>query len=186
MPQFFVLLILGADRPGIVEEVARCVADQGGNWLESRLARLGGQFAGIVRIELPESQRDPLNVALGKLSDLGLQITLHSSKAGSPAPAGLLAQLEVVGQDRPGIVRQISQTLARHSVNVEDFSSECTSAPMSGENLFRARAIIRLPTGLPTETLRSELERIANDLMVSFTFGEPAAPSPAGSVIPAA
>ncbi len=43
-----VLTLIGPDRPGLVEAVAEPIAAHGGNWLESRMAHLAGQFAGIV------------------------------------------------------------------------------------------------------------------------------------------
>jgi glycine cleavage system regulatory protein len=167
-----VMTILGPDRTGLVESVARVVADHGGNWLESRMCRLGGEFAGILRIELPVEKRQMLLDALQALQGRGLALVVRPDEAAASATQGRQAKLEIVGHDRPGIVRQITHALARASVNVEEFSSECVSAPMSGETLFKAAARLQLPERCDLAALKTDLEKIADDLLVDISFGE--------------
>src|SRR5450432_3346370 len=133
MPIPLVITLVGADRTGLVESVARAVAGHGGNWLESRMCRLGGEFAGILRIEIPSEKKSPLLAALQDLQEHGLQIVVRDDRPVSAAASGKQTKLEIVGSDRPGIVREITSALARANVNVEEFSSELVSAPMSGE-----------------------------------------------------
>jgi glycine cleavage system regulatory protein len=161
-----VMTVLSPDRPGLVETLAARVARHGGNWLESRMCRLGGQFTGIVRAEIPATKIDELTQALQLLEADGLRIHLHIEKADRPAVAGTLASLDFVGQDRPGILLQISTVLASHRVNVEELASERVSAPMDGNMLFQARATVLLPPDLAVALLRADLEKIAADLMV--------------------
>jgi len=167
-----VMTIIGPDRTGLVESLARVVTDHGGNWLESRMSRLGGEFAGILRIELPAEKRQALLNALKNLQGHGLTIVVRPGEAAAAATEGPQAGLEIVGQDRPGIVREITSALARAKVNVEEFSSECVSAPMSGEILFKAAARLRLPGGCNAAALKTELEKIAGDLLVDISFAE--------------
>jgi glycine cleavage system regulatory protein len=167
-----VMTVIGPDRTGLVEAVARVVADHGGNWLESRMCRLGGEFAGILRIELPVEKRQLLLNALQKLQEHGLQIVVRPDEAAASATPGRQTKLEIVGHDRPGIVREITSALARANVNVEEFSSECVSAPMSGEALFKAVARLQLPDGCDDAALKTELEKIADDLLVDISFAE--------------
>jgi len=165
-----VMTIIGRDRPGLVDLVARIVSEHGGNWLESRMSRLGGHFAGILRIHVPRERQAGLEQALRALDREGLAVVAHAD-ASLPAPdqkASIV--LEFVGQDRPGIVRQISGALARHGVNVEELSSECSSAPMSGETLFKAQARLFVPPTCDLAALRVELEKIAADLVVDITL----------------
>ncbi len=166
------MTIIGPDRTGLVESVARVVADQGGNWLESRMCRLGGEFAGILRIELPAEKRQALLDAMQTLQGQGLTAVVRPDETAAPATPGRQVKLEVTGHDRPGIVRQITHALARAGVNIEEFSSECVSAPMSGETLFKAAARLQLPGGCDAATLKNELEKIAGDLMVDISFAE--------------
>jgi glycine cleavage system regulatory protein len=166
-----VMTIISPDRTGLMEAVSRAVADHGGNWLESRMCRLGGEFAGILRIELPAAKKSALIAALQKLQTDGLQIVVRED-APVAAAAGRQTKLEIVGADRPGIVREITSALARAGVNVEEFSSEVASAPMSGETLFKAGARLRLPAHCDLAALKRDLEKIAADLLVDVSFTE--------------
>jgi glycine cleavage system regulatory protein len=167
-----VMTIIGPDRTGLVESVARVVADHGGNWLESRMCRLGGEFAGILRIELPVEKRQTLFSALQTLQNYGLTVVVRPDEAAAAANKGRQTRLEIVGHDRPGIVREITSALARANVNVEEFSSECVSAPMSGETLFKAAARLQLPERCDLAALKTDLEKIAADLLVDVSFAE--------------
>jgi glycine cleavage system regulatory protein len=169
-----VMTLIGADQPGLVQLVAACVADHGGNWLESRMSHLGGQFAGIVRVAVPTGRADELVCALQLLKPGGLRIIAQLEPGPAPKSRGALATMEIVGLDRPGILRGISAALAAHQVNVEELSSECVSAPMGGGTLFQARATLLVPEKANLSALRAELERIAADLMVDLKL-QPAA-----------
>jgi glycine cleavage system regulatory protein len=163
-----VLTILGADRPGLVEAIAQAVADQGGNWVESRMAHLAGQFAGILRVEVDAQQAGPLQQALAALADL--QSTIQTeTRAPDPAPQTVV-QLSLVGQDRPGIVREISRVLASQGVNVEELNTKCTRAATTGQSLFQVEAQLRLPEGMSVDTLRAALEGVTSDLMVDIAL----------------
>jgi glycine cleavage system regulatory protein len=166
------MTVIGRDRPGLVELVASIVAKHQGNWLESRMCRLGGEFAGILRILVPATAQAALQEELRSLDAQGLAIVACSGKMAPEARPGRMAALELVGQDRPGIVREISRALAGQGVNVEELSTECTSAPMTGETLFRAKARLQLPKSCSVAALRSELERVAGNLLVDVAIDE--------------
>jgi glycine cleavage system regulatory protein len=165
-----VMTIIGADRPGLVQLIATRVADHGGNWLESRMCHLGGQFAGILRAEVPAARVDELVKALQTLESAGLNVTIHTESGAAPSAIGSVAALELVGQDRPGILRLVAGVLAAHGVNVEDLASERVSAPMGGGTLFKARATVLVPPSTSLSALRGDLERIASDLMVDLNL----------------
>jgi glycine cleavage system regulatory protein len=167
MIETLVMTIIAADRPGLVDRVAACVADHGGNWLESRMCHLGGRFAGIARVEVAAEKLTGLKRALHGLEADGLRIVVESG-AGSAAIGGVSATLELVGNDRPGILRSVTGVLAAHGVNVEELSSECVSAPMGGGDLFQAKARVLVPAGAKLEAVRADLEKIATDLMVDL------------------
>jgi glycine cleavage system regulatory protein len=167
-----VLTLIGPDRPGLVETVAEVVAAHGGNWLESRMAHLAGKFAGILRIEVSADKAAALQAALADLDAQGLKVVGEPCVEGSVATAGRSLDLELVGLDRPGIMREISQLLANSGANVEELSTDRTSAPMSGEMLFLAKARVRLPSNADLGTLRAALERLASDLLIEIRLVE--------------
>jgi len=163
-----VLTCIGADREGLVEALAEAVNAHGGNWLESRMARLGGRFAGILQVEVPTEREDELLVALGGLETRGLRVMTETARANTPREKPL--ELEIIGQDRPGIVHEISRVIAANGVNVDELDTACESAPQSGEQLFRARAVLHAPDAVDQEKLFREIEAIALDLMVDVVI----------------
>jgi glycine cleavage system regulatory protein len=166
-----VMTVIGPDRSGLVQLLAARVADHGGNWLESRMCRLGGQFAGILRVEVAEERLDALVRSLAGLEADGLNVIIHPENgAAALATAGATARLELVGSDRPGILRSVSAVLAAHRVNVEELESERISAPMGGGTLFRARAALLVPADANLAAVRTDLEKLAADLMVDLTL----------------
>ena len=169
MSTSLVLTVIGNDRPGLVEALSAAISAHQGNWLESSLSRLAGQFAGIVRVALPAAQVGSLQGALRGLSDL--QITTAIS-ATEPKAEGRMLLLALVGHDRIGIVKEVTQVLARHAVNVEKLTTYTASAPMSAETLFHANAELRAAPSLDARALKSELEHLSDDLMVDITIVE--------------
>ncbi len=168
-----VLTLLGPDRPGLVEAIAEPIAQHGGNWLESRMAHLAGKFAGILRIEVPAGQEAALVAALRGLEGTGLKLTIDAGPSAAGLPGARPFVLDLVGLDRPGIVREISHALAEHGVNIEELTTDRTAAPMSGELLFRSRARVSVPAGADPGRLRERLERLAGDLMVQVSLAAP-------------
>ena len=165
-PSSIVMTVIGPDRPGLVEELSAVISGHGGNWLESRMAQLAGQFAGILRVEAPADSAPALTQAL--LGIDGLTITLAGADTTAAADDPTATRLDVVGQDRPGIVREIARAVAARGVNVEELHTACESAPMSAEPLFRARARLRVPAEVRFEDLRADLESLSSDLMVDI------------------
>jgi glycine cleavage system regulatory protein len=168
--QFLILTVIGNDRPGLVGELSATISAHQGNWLESSMSHLAGKFAGIVKVAVPDEKAEALKAALSKLS--GLKVTAESSAAPKSAVAARLLKLSLVGHDRIGIVREVSQVLVRHAVNVEDLSTRTASAPMSAEIMFHADIELRAGADLDVRALTADLERISNDLMVDINLDE--------------
>ncbi len=172
MQNLLVMTIIGKDRTGLVESLARLIADNGGNWLDSRMCRLGGEFAGILRIQVPEDGEQTLVQALQALHAEGLTVIVRQDETAPFAGRTKTASLSLVGHDQPGIIYQISATLAHQNVNVEELETECSSAPMSGETMFKASARLQIPDSCHITELRKELEAIGSELMVDISFVE--------------
>jgi glycine cleavage system regulatory protein len=136
------------------------------------MSRLGGHFAGILRVQIPAEKESALVGNLKRLETDGLTIVVHSDRPPADEAVRTLTHLEIVGQDRPGIVHQISHALAAHGVNVEELNTECRSAAMSGEMLFKAEAKLKIPASCKLGGLKKELEQIAEDLIVDLTLKE--------------
>jgi glycine cleavage system regulatory protein len=165
-----VFTFLGLDRPGLVERLADVVADHQGNWLESRMTQLAGQFAGIARVTVPESEVDELSNALLSLNIEGLTINIQ---AGQNSPVGSkpkMCKLHILGNDRPGIVREVSRALKQQQINVVEMSSNITSAAMSGDALFEAHVSAEIPIGCDIDELEDSLDTIAEQLSIDIVL----------------
>jgi glycine cleavage system regulatory protein len=168
-----VVTVIGNDRPGIVERLSEVVLAAGANWEESRMARLAGKFAGILRISVAAANADALASALRALTRDGLTVVVESSGE-APAEMFRTVRLELVGNDHPGIIRDISKVLAQHHVNIEELETGVSGAPMTGEQLFRASVQLGLPAAVTTDWLRGRLEALAGEMMVDVTLDEDA------------
>ena len=164
-----VLTVIAPDQPGLVERIAQCIAAHGGNWLESRMARMAGQFAGILRVAVPAGGYDELVEGLQGLSVHGIRVLVAQSGI-EPSCTWKPIHLDLVGNDRPGIVRDITRLLAEHGINVESLTTEVAPAPMSSDPLFHAEAVLAVPLTLPLELLRERLESLADDMMVELNL----------------
>ncbi len=168
-----VLTVIGDDRAGLVDALAGPIAMHGGNWDRSHMARLAGKFAGIVVVSVPDERTDELTAELGTLTARGLlDVTVALAAADGPREHEKLLALHLIGQDRPGIVREIAGALAQRNVSIEELETFASSAPMSGEFLFEANATLRVPADTDPDDLRSTLEDIANELMVDLDVTE--------------
>ncbi len=172
MSSSIVLTVICDDRPGIVESLSQTLAAHGGNWVESSMLSLAGKFAGILMATVPNEHTETLIADLQALGASGLQIVVERTDAQARPEGAREFSLELVGQDRPGIVRDITQILARQHINVEELETECQDASMSGENLFIANARILVPAQASLEILQDELENLANELMVDIKLEE--------------
>jgi len=169
MNESLVMTVLGKDRPGLVSSLADTIASHGGNWLESRMAKLVGQFAGIIRIECAADAVDALIKDLQNPNSLGLTIFVVSEEAASP-PARRTLEVDVVGNDRPGIVRELSAAIAKAGGNIEELTTGLESAPMSGHPMFRAHGVISIPEDADTAALISIIGNLGGDLTVDVSI----------------
>jgi glycine cleavage system regulatory protein len=167
-----VLTIVGSDRPGLVEAVAEGVARAGGDWLESRMVHLAGKFAGVLRVQAPAEAIPRVVAAIEALAHADLKVTVEPGVVGATLGAQRSLDLDLVSLDRAGIVRDISGILTRHGANIEELVTDVSSAPMSGEPLFRAHMRLTVPAAADPDPLRTDLERFATDLMVELQLVE--------------
>lgn len=161
-----VMTVLATDRPGLVSLLSETIARHEGNWLESRMARLAGQFAGILRVDCPADRAEALLADLSALAAQGLAVQARREEAPVESERSTLV-LDVVGNDRPGIVRALAAAIAGAGGNVEDFHTSLESAPMAGHPIFHAKGTISLPAGADPAELIAAIEKLGTDLSVS-------------------
>lgn len=173
MDTHLVIALVGRDRPGLVNAVSETVTAGGGNWLDTRMANLAGQFAGIVLVSVPDEKASALVASLHKLETGDLRLIVQPAGEQPKSPFSETISLELVGHDRPGIVRDLSRALAGLQVSIVEFESERSDGSFSGEAMFKARARLHLPTNLSVDEVRKSIEDLANELMVDIGSAEP-------------
>jgi glycine cleavage system regulatory protein len=161
-----VLTLVGDDRAGLVAAVADVVGAHGGNWENSRLAELAGAFAGLVEVSVPAERADDLARALSRIE--GLVTVTVPGTAERPAVPSTRVALEVLGNDRPGIVREVTTTLGAHGLSIERMATETRDAAMSGGRLFEASIVAVVPASVDLGRVREELERLATEIQVDL------------------
>jgi len=172
MSTSIVLTVVSDDRPGIVEALSQVLADHGGNWTESSMMSLAGKFAGILLVQVPTEQADSFIAALEKLESRGMQVVSRKSAETARPESSREHSIELVGQDHPGIVHEITEVLAGLGINLQELVTTVQSASMSGESLFIAHAKIFVPPEVDLDRLQDDLEELANELMVDITLEE--------------
>lgn len=165
-----ILTVTSPDRTGLVESIAKTVAQHDGNWVQSSMSRLAGRFAGVVRVDVPRDKADALGKALAQLDQQGLHIRVEQVADDVPDQPARRLHLEIIGQDHPGIIRDVTQLLTHRNINVIDLTTRVESAPWSGEQLFRAKANLVAPADLPVDELRQTLEALGQRIAVDITL----------------
>lgn len=166
MPKSLVMTIIGPDQPGLVEALSNIIAQHEGSWLESRMAQLAGHFTGILRIECPEDKTSALLSALRGGAVSGLEVHVFEEATADTSKTRILT-FDVVGNDRPGIIKQLSSAIAQSGGNVEELESNLESAPMSGHPVFHAKGRIRVSEDFDERKITAALENLGDDLSVS-------------------
>lgn len=163
-----VITAIGPDKPGIVEAIADTGRSFGANWSGSRMANLAGQFAGIVHFEVALDNAAALEEALRALESRGLRVAIARGQGAAAKQAARTVNLDLVGHDRPGIVHELSESLASRGVSIEELHTQVASAAMAGGVLFKVRARLAVPASLSDGDLKSALESLANEMMVEL------------------
>ena len=173
-----IVTVLATDRSGLVNEISEVLRSHHANWMDSRMMRLAGQFSGLLQLSVANDHVTALTKALQELQNDNLHIQVKQSGSDELATIGggvggvneELLKLEVLGQDRPGIIEDITRKLATLGVNIEEMLSEQRVASMSNEILFFAKLFLRVPEGVEAEDIQDALEAMSDQLMVDLNF----------------
>ena len=171
-----VVSVVGPDRHGIVSLLADRAQRYGANWAASRLTRLAGEFAGTVHFEVPREHADALSDALRQLASSGLQVVIARSDAATVPDTLRPVELELVGEDRVGIVSSLTKMLAERGVSIENIHTEVNRSGVSGKQTFKINAHLLVPAALAIDTLRRDLSALASEMMLDIALGERPAP----------
>jgi glycine cleavage system regulatory protein len=172
MQTSYIVSFIGDDRPGLVEALSSVIKEAGGNWQDSQLSQLGGKFAGLVLVTLPEGTETTLEADLKSLAARGLSVRVTPTSSTVALEATRRIKLSVLGPDRPGIVLEISRALASRQFNVVRMDTGVISAPMSAEPLFHAMIQADVAPDAKLEELSDALDEISDDMALDIDLEE--------------
>ena len=167
-----IVSITGPDRQGIVSLLADRAQRHGANWAASRMTRLASEFAGTVHFEAPRENADALEAALRELASSGLQIVIGRSDGASVPDSVRAVELELVGEDRLGIVSKLTKILAQRGISIENLHTEIIRTGVTGTQTFKIQAHLLVPAAMSVDVLRLELGALASEMMVDIALGE--------------
>lgn len=170
MQTSLVITILGPDQPGLVKTLSHTLQQNQASWTDSRMSHLAGKFAGLLQVIVPEEHLEKLTADLQNLRSDSFHIQIEQSDAGSIKAATQLLELELLGQDRPGIIHDITRHLSTLNVNIEELESEIKEASMSGGTLFIAKLKLGLPENVTADEVQDVLESMSDQFMVDINF----------------
>jgi methionyl-tRNA formyltransferase len=162
-----VVTVMGADRPGIVSLLSDRAHRFGASWADSRMARLAGEFAGMVQLDVPTENADALVAALKDLESTGLRVVITKSEGRAAATGLRLMTLELLGGDRAGIV-------SNRNISIEHLHTEVVTAQASAGNkpMFKVRAEVLVPQSVSTEALKLDLDALAHEMTLDIALGD--------------
>ena len=167
-----IVSIMGPDRHGIVSLLADRAQRFGANWAASRMTRLVSEFAGTVHFEVPRENADALATALRELASSGLQVVIGRSDGANVPDSVRAVELELVGEDRLGIVSKLTKILAERGISIENLHTEIIRTGVSGIQTFKIQAHLLVPAAMSVDVLRLELGTLASEMMVDIALGE--------------
>jgi glycine cleavage system transcriptional repressor len=180
MRENIVLTLTGPDRVGIVESVTQLLLEYDGNVETSRMARLGGEFAMLMLVSIPQEQRSNIEKGVEKLISGGYKVTTSQTEAGYTDQHAdwLPYQIDVRGADHEGIIHQVAHYLTQRGINIESMDTGTVRAPMSGTPLFTMTALVVAPADMSAMNLEDDLAEVGHQLSVDIKVlelqGQPA------------
>jgi methionyl-tRNA formyltransferase len=165
-----IVTVVGRDRPGIVRQISDCVQGTSVNWADSRMNHFAGHFAGTIHLQMAPKDAATVSAALQGLTSEGLQVQVARSDAPPMAFGNRMLKVELSGPDRPGIIRELSASLAERSVSINDLHTEILPPAESDQHLFRVQALLVVPENLADGALRKLLEKLASQMMMDVAL----------------
>ena len=173
MKKYLVLSGMGPDKKGIAKSISQTVFNSGCNIEDSRMVKLGGEFAILVLVSGDEKAVKAFITRQEALeSDTGLTLSVRRTEA-QPAESlekFLSFRIQVVGMDRTGIVFRVTNLLVRHGVNIGSLETESHHAPVTGTPIFRMSLVAEVPASVSVRSLREELGVLCDEMNMDYSL----------------
>lgn len=173
MSSSLVIMAVGPDRPGLVDDISSRLADRGVNIESSHMAAVGGLFSVILLVSGTEDQVQELaDAARALVEDTEFEIFIKRARVppSGESPAYLPYRLTTAGMDHPGIVKQISKLLHGFDVNIDSLDTKVKPAPVSGVPIFMMEARLSVPAEVRKRKIREALIELGDELNMDIEF----------------
>ena len=162
----FITTIVGDDRPDIIKALAKTTHDLGGEWIKSKVARLDGQFAAIMKVAIDEAQKAKLNETLTQ-EFADLTFTNAPAREVQSEHTNIL-DLVLDCDDRPGLTHEITRVL--YDLNLRPENLEVSRVPIfqMGKTVYSAKMRVGLPDTLSKDALSAALKKVCDSCRINF------------------
>ncbi len=164
-----VLTIIGRDRAGVVASLADVVQFHAGNWKRSELAEIAGTFAGVVVVEVGDDRVDELLTNLLVLRDQGLHVTAQQVEEPTAAPDAQEMRLRLTGDDRPGVVHEISTAISDLGISISRLGTVTDLPGPDGGKRFEITAQLSVPAGADLDAVLDSIRDVARSSGIDLT-----------------
>lgn len=124
MSHWYILSLVGKDRPGIVAHVTQALYDGGCNLGEASMIRMGGSFTIMLMVGHDGTVKSLQNILSTVADSMGLQIHIDKMAGDLHQHVEPDVQITVYGADRPGIVAHVTGALAEAGLNIVNLESD--------------------------------------------------------------
>jgi len=171
MSQSLVITAIGADRPGIVNELTEVLLNAGLNVEDSRMSVLGGEFAVMLLVSGNPASIDSIKQQKESLSDsLNLNLLIKPTTSRTSDSDHVSYKVTVEGMDNPGIVHKLARYLSQHSINIVNMQTDSGHAPHTGTPMFTVNMLIDIPAEQNLEQLENDFAALCDELSMDAEF----------------
>ncbi len=160
-----VISALGADRPGIVDELSNIIHNHALNIEDSRMTVLGGEFAILLLVAGEQSSLNALQSQLNNIEQaLQMRLLIKATTEAKTIDRKIPYSVEVTALDNPGIVHNITSFFSGRNISIVNLQTESYSAPHTGSPMFALHMTVGISAETNIAQLREEFMEACDEL----------------------
>lgn len=124
MVHWYILSVIGKDRPGIVSHVTQALYDGGCDLGETSMIRLGDSFTIMMMVRHEGNTKSLEKIVATVAESMDLRVHVDKTDTHLHSHVEPDAHIIVHGADRPGIVAHVTGALAEAGLNIVSLDSD--------------------------------------------------------------
>lgn len=171
MSQQLVITALGADRPGIVNELSDAIYSNQLNIEDSRMSVLGGEFAILLLLSGSVQAVDDFVAKCPQIEEsLRMKLNAKITTTQKESYNQVNYDVDVIAIDNPGIVHNLASFFSSRQINIVDLETDRYAAPHTGSSMFSLHMTIGVPADVSINELRENFTSTCDDLNLDATL----------------